>query len=159
MFKYMLRQLGVLGSIFLLLIGSWASLPTEAQAVSLESFWQDRITILADVATPTEEKPPMVESAKALTDKATEVTKTAKAEADKAEELAEDEAKKAKKLAKAEAKKAKKLAKAEAKKAKELAKAEAKKAKELAKAEAKKAKLAEKSAAKDKPDVSTTSAM
>lgn len=156
MLKYIIRQLSVWGLSLFLLVGSWTSLSTEAQAVSMNSVWQNRIVVLADVATVTEEKPPIVESAKALTEKATEkteavakeVTKTAKAEADKAKELA-----------KAEAKKAKKLAKAEAKKAKKLAKAEAKKAKELAKAEAKKAKLAEKSAAKDKPDLSTTSAM
>jgi hypothetical protein len=134
MLKYIVRQLNAAGLIFLLLIGIWVSLPSQAQAAGTTDFWRHRITVLADVGTMTEEKPPIVESTKALTEKATEKT----------EAVAKDLTK----TAKAEAAKTKELAKAEAKKAKKLAKAEAKKAKKLAKAEAKKAKLSEKSAAK-----------
>jgi hypothetical protein len=145
MLKHILRQLSAAGLILFLLIGMWLSVPSEAQAVSMSDFWQNRIVVLADVGTMTEEKPPIVESAKTSISKASEKTEAVAKEVTK---TAKDEAKKTEKLAKAEAKKAKKLAKTQAKEAKKLAKAEAKKAKELAKAEAKKAKLTEKSAVK-----------
>jgi hypothetical protein len=69
MLKQMLRQLSAAGLILCVLIGSWISLPNEAQAVSMNGVWRNRIVVLADVPTMTEAKPPIVESAKALTDK------------------------------------------------------------------------------------------